>query len=128
MPVVQYFQSSAAYHEGDYARSLAHAEKALAAQPDDDDPFGRAFHLARNLNRQSERAIDLAVLLSLLGESLTAQRRFAEAETALLEAYETQQARVLPQQAGLVETRRRLAALYESWGRPDRAAAYGAKM
>jgi hypothetical protein len=53
----------------------------------------------------------------VLGESLAAQGRFAEAEAALLEAYETQKARALPEQYDLVDTRRRLASLYRAWGK-----------
>jgi hypothetical protein len=60
----------------------------------------------------------------VLGESLTAERRFAEAETLLLKAYEIQKARVLPQESNLIETRRRLAELYRTWGKTDEARQY----
>lgn len=57
-------------------------------------------------------------------ESFTAQRRFAEAETILLEAYKAQKARALPEQYDLVETRRRPAELYRAWGKADDARRY----
>ena len=144
MPAVHNMKSLIAYRQGDYTRSIAQAEQALAAQPNDHNaPYTRAFFIALNLNklgqgkraeallleeikrqRQSGRVFDLARLKSALGESLTVQRRFAEAETILLEAYETQKARVLPGQYDLVETRRRLAELYRAWGKTDTAQIY----
>lgn len=141
-PIFNGTQSFLAYRQGDYAQSIAYAEKALAA-PNNDAAFARAFYLAPNLNklgqakraetllleaieplRQSERVFDLAKLKSALGESLTQQRRFAEAEKVLLEAYEAQKARVLLQQYDMVETRRRLAELYRAWGKTDEAQKY----
>jgi tetratricopeptide (TPR) repeat protein len=59
---------------------------------------------------------------SLLGASLAGQRKFAEAEPLLLEAV-----RELAEQGAATETRtkvlRRVADLYEAWGRPGAAAA-----
>lgn len=60
----------------------------------------------------------------MLGESLTAQRRYAEAERILTEAYEAQKARVLPQEYYLDETRQRLVELYRAWGKADEARKY----
>jgi tetratricopeptide (TPR) repeat protein len=144
MWVVLGTQSFMAYRRGDYPQAIADAEKGLAAQPDKRDAlYTRAFYLSRSLNKigqakraetllleaieslkQSERVFDLAILKSALGESLTAQRRFAEAEANLLAAYEAQKSRVLPGQYELTETRRRLAELYRAWGRPDEAKKY----
>jgi len=60
----------------------------------------------------------------LLGECLTAQGRYGEAETLLLDAH-----RMLKQGPGwegeqAEATELRLHALYEAWGRPDKAVAY----
>jgi eukaryotic-like serine/threonine-protein kinase len=142
-------QSMQAYAQGNYAQAKAHAEKALAAQahlPPEVPPTAyRARSLALALNKlgeskraeallreqverlkQSEQVLLLADFESALGEVLTTQGRFTEAEPLLRRAYETQQARVLPGQYDLNETRQRLAALYRAWGKPDAAARYAA--
>jgi tetratricopeptide (TPR) repeat protein len=61
---------------------------------------------------------------SVLGESLTLLKNYAEAETHLQKAFHAQQQRVLPQQFDFVETRQRLARLYRAWGKPDEARQY----
>jgi len=147
--IIEDAQFTLAYAQGDYAQAKAHAEKALAAQADLPPDFPptpyRLRSLALALNRlgeskraeallreqierlkQSEQVFLLADFESALGEVLTTQGRFAEAEPLLRRAYETQQARVLPQQYDLAETTRRLAALYRSSGRPDMASRYEA--
>ncbi|MDT4897391.1 MAG: eukaryotic-like serine/threonine-protein kinase [Acidobacteriota bacterium] len=143
-PAVHNAQSLLAYRHGDYAQAITHAKQALAAQPNlPGAPHASAINLAPSLNKlgqakraeallreeierlkQSERVFNLARLKSVLGESLTAQRRFTEAETILLEAYETEKARVLPEQYDLSETRQRLAELYRAWGKTDSARRY----
>jgi eukaryotic-like serine/threonine-protein kinase len=144
MPAVHHAQSFLAYCRGDYGRATFYGEKALATA--EETGFAHNYglhHLARSLNRlgQAKRAetlllkeierlnqgrvFELAKLKSVLGESLAAQRRFGEAETVLLEAYETQKARVLPQQYDLHETRQRLAALYRAWGKSEPPALAG---
>jgi tetratricopeptide (TPR) repeat protein len=144
LALAQDVQYEWAYQQGSYAQAKAYLEKALALLPADSatHPFHvcslaliliklgdakRAEILLRPeiaRLKQSERVFDLAILKSALGESLAAQRRFAEAETVLLEAYETEKARVLPGQYELNETRRRLADLYRAWGKPGEAAKY----
>jgi eukaryotic-like serine/threonine-protein kinase len=66
----------------------------------------------------------VGAIKSLLGASLAAQARYAEAEAALLEAHRdltgVPRAPSRDEQATIA----RLAALYDAWGRPDRAAAY----
>ena len=62
----------------------------------------------------------------MLGACLTAERRYPEAEALLLRAHaglETSRGR---DHERTVETRERLVALYEAWGRPDRAAPWRA--
>lgn len=61
---------------------------------------------------------------SFLGECLTAQNRYAEAEPLLLESYKQLKAKLGKQHAKSVEARQRLARLYELWGRPDQAKDY----
>jgi uncharacterized protein HemY len=148
IPRIAYAQSFMAYRRGDFAQAIAYVEKVGDVRSDTDDfHYARAFNLAQNLNKLgqakraeallraeierlngSERVLDLASLKSALGESLTAERRFTEAETVLLDAYETQKARVLPAQYELGETRRRLAELYRAWNQPERAAQYRATL
>ena len=60
---------------------------------------------------------------SLLGAALTALRRYDEAEAVLLDARRDLQAEP-GQDREVRATRSRLVALYEAWGRPDKAAAY----
>jgi tetratricopeptide (TPR) repeat protein len=61
---------------------------------------------------------------STLGSCLTVERRFREAESPLLDGYEGLKAARGEGHELTVEARRRLVALYEAWGRPDRAAAW----
>ena len=61
---------------------------------------------------------------SVLGACLTAERRFPEAETLLLRAHAGLESSRGLEHARTIETRQRLVALYEAWGRPDRAAAW----
>ena len=61
---------------------------------------------------------------SSLGECLTAQKRYTEAEPLLIENYNELKAKVGEENKRTVETRRRLAKLYESWEKPDLAARY----
>jgi tetratricopeptide (TPR) repeat protein len=61
---------------------------------------------------------------SVLGACLTAERRYPEAETLLLRAHAGLVTSRGPDHERTVEARHRLVALYEAWGRPDRAAAW----
>jgi non-specific serine/threonine protein kinase/serine/threonine-protein kinase len=61
---------------------------------------------------------------SVLGACLTAERRFPEAEALLLQARAGLESSRGHDHERTVEARRRLVALYEAWGRPDRAAAW----
>jgi tetratricopeptide (TPR) repeat protein len=64
---------------------------------------------------------------SLLGLALVGLGKFAEAEAALLAAYDVLTTRQPPLPAGpprVADTVARIVRLYEAWGRPDRAAAW----
>jgi len=60
---------------------------------------------------------------SVLGSCLTAEGRYREAEALLLRAQAALESSGGQGYDAKVEARRRLVALYEAWGRPDRAAA-----
>lgn len=64
----------------------------------------------------------------MLGECLTAQQRYAEAEPLLLESYPVLKAKLGEQHARTVDALRRLVALYEAWGQPDKASDYRAML
>ncbi len=78
---------------------------------------------ALELHRQapSADAVAVAIAESALGECLTAQRRFDEAESLLLPAAETLKNRLRAHDTRVAETRARLANLYERWGKPELA-------
>jgi hypothetical protein len=61
---------------------------------------------------------------SILGACLTAERRYPEAEALLLRAHAGLESSRGHDHARTVETRQRLVALYEAWGRPARAAGW----
>jgi hypothetical protein len=61
---------------------------------------------------------------SVLGACLTAERRYPEAEALLLRAHAGLETSRGGDHDRTVEARRRLVALYEAWGRPERAASW----
>ena len=69
---------------------------------------------------------------SLMGASLAGQKRYAEAEALLLEGYEGMAARRVripaPHAYNLDHARDWIVRLYESWGKPDRAAEWRTKI
>jgi tetratricopeptide (TPR) repeat protein len=65
-----------------------------------------------------------AATRAILGEALTALRRFPEAETVLLEAGSVLKDVPGPQAREYQATRGRLVALYQAWGRPEKAQPY----
>ena len=68
----------------------------------------------------------IAISEGTLGECLTTQKRLAEAEPLLQQSYEAIKAAQGEQGPLTVEARRRLATLYQSWGKPREAARYQA--
>ena len=68
----------------------------------------------------------IAASESALGACLVAKGQFREAEGLLLLGYEGLRSSLGDTHERTVEARRRLAALYEAWGQPGRAAAFRA--
>ncbi len=60
-----------------------------------------------------------------LGEFLTSQKRFAEAEPILLKSFESLNASQAPGSPSIQTATRRLRELYATWGKPEMAAVYG---
>jgi len=67
---------------------------------------------------------DIADVMSLLGDCLTKQRRYREAEAFLIEGDEDLSSTMVEQNPRRVDSRQRLVRLYEAWGKPDLAARY----
>jgi tetratricopeptide (TPR) repeat protein len=61
---------------------------------------------------------------SALGENLTVQSRYDEAEPLLIESHKILRASLGQKDPRTEEARRRLVALYEAWGKPEHAATY----
>ena len=68
----------------------------------------------------------VAVAKGALGECLTTQKRYAEAELLLDESYASLNERLGPSDPRTSEAARRLASLYEAWDKPGQAAKYRA--
>lgn len=65
-----------------------------------------------------------AISQGALGECLTSQKRYAEAEPLLQRSYETLKAAQGEQGPSTLEAKRRLVTLYQSWGKPKEAERY----
>jgi eukaryotic-like serine/threonine-protein kinase len=66
---------------------------------------------------------------SVLGECLTAERRYAEAEPILLRARASLETSCgSPTDTRVVQATQRVAALYDAWGKPQKAAEWRAKL
>ena len=61
---------------------------------------------------------------SALGECLTAQKRYAEAEPLLSDSYNQLHSKLGDENKRTVEARQRLAKLYDEWNKPDQAAQF----
>jgi tetratricopeptide (TPR) repeat protein len=68
----------------------------------------------------------IAVANSALGECLTTEKRFAEAEPLLLESYTALNSRLGQRDPRTKEALRRLLKLYDEWGKPAQATQYRA--
>jgi len=70
----------------------------------------------------------IAATESLIARCLVDQRRFAEAERMMLEAYPIVEAKFGPAHPRSTTVAGRLVALYEAWGKPDQVAEWRAKL
>ena len=68
----------------------------------------------------------IASTQGVLGECLTAQKRFEEAETLLLESHTAVNKTLGANDPRTRRARDRLFRLYEAWGKPDQAESYRA--
>ncbi|MDX6694383.1 MAG: eukaryotic-like serine/threonine-protein kinase [Blastocatellia bacterium] len=66
----------------------------------------------------------IALAGNALGECLTTQQRFAEAEPLLIESYASLNSHLGLQDPRTIEALRRLARLYQAWNKPEQAAQY----
>ena len=69
----------------------------------------------------------IATTQGALGECLTAQHRYAEAESLLIESYNSLKASQGEQNPRTIEARQRLVKFYEAWKKPALAAQYRAQ-
>jgi eukaryotic-like serine/threonine-protein kinase len=94
------------------------------------EPIGREFLTA--LEKKWPDAGGTFIARSQLGDSLLGQGRFDEAEPLIVSGYEGLKAReetIRPEaRPRLAETAERVVRLYEQWGRPDKAAAWKARL
>jgi hypothetical protein len=69
---------------------------------------------------------------SLLGASLAGQKKYAEAESLVLSGYDGMKQREstipAPERADLADAGGRIVALYQGWGKPDKAAEWQQKL
>ena len=68
----------------------------------------------------------IAVAQDALGECLTTQKRYDEAEPLLVESYRTLNSKLGQHDPRTVEAQRRLANLYQAWNKPEQAMHYRA--
>ena len=150
VPMVQVWLGSLYLVQSDYARAETEYRKALELLPKylpadhyipADAKYGLGLTLTRT-NRASEGEPYLREALAIrqkirpkveaviykiqsaLGECLAVQQRFAEAEPLLTEAYEQLKRLVGAPDPRTIEARKRIASLYQRWGKADLAARY----
>ncbi len=150
VPMIQAWLGSLYLVQSDYARAEIEFRKALEVLPrylpadhyiPADAKYGLGLTLTRT-NRASEGEPYLREALasrqkirpkvgaaiyntqSALGECLAVQQRFAEAEPLQTEAYERLKGLLGAPDPRTIEARKRIATLYERWGKADIAARY----
>jgi serine/threonine protein kinase len=147
-------QAISYYQQGRYAESLSKVTEALKIYRESFGPYYDNYPTALIINglilaktgqpQEGEKILREAVKIrtdllpkghywialanSALGECLTIEKRYTEAEPLLLESYEA-----LKTSQGVNNPRtqlagRRLVTLYKNWGRPEAANAYGEKL
>jgi serine/threonine-protein kinase len=138
------------YLQGNFPRAREEIDRAIKIQqqlmPESHVDFGLSFTvLGKVLTRTNDLAGGESYLLraleartralkpghrwtaetkSALGENLTSQKRFDEAEPLLIESHRTLHASLGPRDPRTEEARRRLVTLYEAWQKPDSANGY----
>jgi tetratricopeptide (TPR) repeat protein len=85
-----------------------------------------ALHLRRQSPAQDHWAV--AHTESALGECLTSQKRYAEAESLLLKSHPILQSKLGDRHPRTVDAVERLARLYNAWKQPEKAAQYQAML
>ena len=80
--------------------------------------------LDMRLGKMPKNSNPIAIAQGALGQCLTVQKRYAEAESLLKESYETLKATQVSGSPILVKAAQRCAALYMAWGRPSEAIQY----
>jgi serine/threonine-protein kinase len=136
------------YAQGNYRRAREEIDRAIEIQrkllPDGHVDYGLSYTvLGKVLTRTNDlkggeaylrrglaartRALNpghrwTAETQSALGENLTAQKRYGEAEMLLTESHNTLKAGLGQQDPRAQEARRRLVTLYEAWKKPELAA------
>ncbi|MEO6727197.1 MAG: serine/threonine-protein kinase [Blastocatellia bacterium] len=96
---------------------------AKGALPESETLMRQALNAIQKANHTEE---DVAFYQQGLGESLLAQRRFAESESLLTASFQTYQAKRGVRYRRTVEVLNMLVILYDQWGKPDQAARYRA--
>ena len=97
---------------------LTNTDKPAQAEP----LLREALTITKTTNPKGHRLT--AVTMSLLGDCLTKQKRYREAEPLLIESDEDLRSTMVEQNPSRVESRQRIVRLYEAWGKPDLAARY----
>ena len=91
--------------------------------PAEGEPYLRDALAIRQKNFPADDFV-VAHTSSMLGECLTAQKRFEEAEPLLRNSYNNLKAKVGDQNRRTLDARKRLAKLYDDWNKPDQAAQF----
>jgi tetratricopeptide (TPR) repeat protein len=138
------------YLQGDYAQAEERTNSSLEIvkhlYPDESPRYFGYWRLLGRIMSRTGRAAEAEPLLrkvldqqirslpegnnqiastkGALGECLTAQKRYAEAETLLLDDYNTLKSRFGEQDIRLKRVAQLLTELYDAWGKPDQAARY----
>jgi serine/threonine-protein kinase len=92
-------------------------------KPTEGEPLLReALEIRRKVLPEGNPFVPLSE--SALGECLAAQKRYGEAEPLLISGYTNAKSKLGEQEPRVLECRKRLAKLYEAWGKTDRALSY----
>lgn len=103
------------------AYNLSRVLIARGLLPESETLMRQALSAIQKTNHIEE---DVAFYQHGLGESLLAQRRFAESESLLTVSFQTYQAKRGVKYRRTVEVLNTLVSLYDQWGKPEKAAEY----